>query len=87
MSGSGSTPRRSGAPAAETELEQAEREVRELEQAVADQLTLVNDLHAAGRNNAGAREQLFRLTEELEGARRLVEELKAARRKLRPPLE
>jgi hypothetical protein len=73
----GSTPRRPGAAPAESEFEGAERQVRELEQAVADQLTLVNDLHAAGRNNAGAREQLFRLTEELEGARQLVEQLKA----------
>ena len=53
-------------------LAEAERDVRELEQHVADQLIRVNDLCAAGHEDdeLKAREGLFLLADALEIARR-----------------
>lgn len=78
MSDDGSTPRRPGAPATETELEQAEREFRELEQAAGKQHAFIAQLQADRRNDAAARERLFRLLEMQEAARKRWEALKAA---------
>jgi hypothetical protein len=61
-------------------LAEAECDVRELEQHVADQHTRVNEFHAAGRDDdeLKAREGLFQLTDALEIAqRRLRAERKA----------
>ena len=62
-------------------LTQAERDVRELEQHVADQHIRVKDLHAAGREDEEmkAREGLFLLTDALELARRRLQAERKAR--------
>jgi len=56
-------------------LTEAERDVRELEQHVADQHIRVRDLVAAGRNDdeMKAREGLFLLSDALEIARRWLQ--------------
>jgi len=62
-------------------LTEAERDVRELEQHVADQHIRVKDLHAAGREDdeMKAREWLFLLTDALELARRRLQAERKAR--------
>ena len=53
-------------------LAEAEREVRDLEQHVADQQSRIDELHAAGRDDdeSKAYEELFLLADALEIARR-----------------
>jgi hypothetical protein len=61
-------------------LAEAERDVRELEQHVADQQTRIDELHAAGRDDdeSKAYEGLFLMADALEIARRrLYSERKA----------
>jgi hypothetical protein len=62
-------------------LAEAEQDVRELEQHVADQHIRVNNLHAAGRDDdeMKAREGLFPLTDALEIARRRLQSERKAR--------
>ena len=62
-------------------LAEAERDVRELEQYLADQYNRVFDLHAAGRDDdeMKARERLFLLTDALEIARRRLQAERKAR--------
>ena len=62
-------------------LTEAERDVRELKQHVADQHIRVKDLHAAGREDdeMKAREGLFLLTDALELARRRLQAERKAR--------
>jgi len=57
------------------ELVEAEEDVRELEQHVADQQIRIKDLQAAGRNDdeMKAREGLFLLSDALEIARRRLQ--------------
>ena len=67
--------------AGELVLTEAERDVRELEQHVADQHIRVKDLQAAGREDdeMKAREGLFLLTDALELARRRLQAERKAR--------
>jgi hypothetical protein len=62
-------------------LTEAERDVRELEQLVADQHIRVKDFQAAGRDDEEmkAREGLFLLTDALELARRRLHAEREAR--------
>jgi hypothetical protein len=67
--------------AQELALAEAERDVRELEQHVADQRSRVDELHLAGRGEqeSKAREGLFLLSDALELARRRLQAERKAR--------
>jgi hypothetical protein len=80
MSGSGSTPRRPGGPARETELEQAERQLADAEERWRAKYAEFQQLQAQGLDYREAREQWFRLGVVVEDLRRGVEALKLAGR-------
>jgi hypothetical protein len=63
------------------ELVEAEKDVRDLEQHVADQQSRIRDLHGLGRNDdeMKAREGLFLLSDALEIARRRLQAEREAR--------
>ena len=77
MSYGGSTPRRPGAPAAETPLEQAKREYREWDQKAAEQHVLMVQAQREGRSDAEARQRMMRYLDLREAGGRRIEQLEA----------